>query len=448
MTFITRKSLARRTMLKGLGATLALPMLDSMAPALSAQAVKSTPRLGWVYVSHGVIFSQWKPTKIGAGFDLTPNLKPLEKLQGQFNILTGLSHLEADTKGDGSGDHTRAAAAWLTGVHAYDRTRPGVEVKLATTADQLAAQVLGKTSPIPSMELSVDTPSQGSCDSGDCFYVNTVSWRNPTTPNMTENHPRVVFERLFGDGGSRDQRLARTKKTGSILDSVMEEASDLANTLGNSDRSKLGEYLDSVREVEQRIQTAEKQGGESIELPDRPIGIPDSFEQHTKLMFDLQIMAFRADLTRVFSMIIARELSGRTYPMIGIPGQHHLISHHRDDADLMSQKARIDTYHVQMLAYLLEKMQATPDGDGSLLDHSLIMYGSGMGNGNLHRHSDLPVLLAGKLGGKFKTGYHYDYKADTPMANLLVTILDKAGVPIEKLGDSTGPLKLEALPVA
>ncbi len=448
MTFITRKSLARRTMLKGLGATLALPMLDSMVPALSAQAVKSTPRLGWVYVSHGVIFSQWKPTKIGAGFELTPNLKPLEKLQGQFNILTGLSHLEADTKGDGSGDHTRAAAAWLTGVHAYDRTRPGVEVKLATTADQLAAQVLGKTSPIPSMELSVDTPSQGSCDSGDCFYVNTVSWRNPTTPNMTENHPRVVFERLFGDGGSRDQRLARTKKTGSILDSVMEEASDLANTLGNSDRSKLGEYLDSVREVEQRIQTAEKQGGESIELPDRPIGIPDSFEQHTKLMFDLQIMAFRADLTRVFSMIIARELSGRTYPMIGIPGQHHLISHHRDDAELMSQKARIDTYHVQMLAYLLERMQATPDGDGSLLDHSLIMYGSGMGNGNLHRHSDLPVLLAGKLGGKLKTGYHYDYKADTPMANLLVTILDKAGVPIEKLGDSTGPLKLEALPVA
>ena len=448
MTFITRKSLARRTMLKGLGATLALPMLDSMVPALSAQAVKSTPRLGWVYVSHGVIFSQWKPAKIGAGFELTPNLKPLEKLQGQFNILTGLSHLEADTKGDGSGDHTRAAAAWLTGVHAYDRTRPGVEVKLATTADQLAAQVLGKTSPIPSMELSVDTPSQGSCDSGDCFYVNTVSWRNPNTPNMTENHPRVVFERLFGDGGSHAQRLARTKKTGSILDSVMEEASDLANTLGNSDRSKLGEYLDSVREVEQRIQTAEKQGGESIELPDRPIGIPDGFEQHTKLMFDLQIMAFRADLTRVFSLIMARELSGRTYPMIGIPGQHHLISHHRDDAELMSQKARIDTYHVQMLAYLLEKMQATPDGDGSLLDHSLIMYGSGMGNGNLHRHSDLPVLLAGKLCGKFKTGYHYDYKADTPMANLLVTILDKAGVPIEKLGDSTGPLKLEALPVA
>jgi hypothetical protein len=398
-------------------------------------------------VSHGVIWSQWKPTTLGQGFELTPNLKPLEKLNGQFNILTGLSHLEADTKGDGSGDHTRASAAWLTGVHAYDRTRPGVEVKLATTADQLAAQVLGKNSQIPSIEMTVDSASAGSCDSGDCFYVNTVSWRNPTTPNLPENQPRVIFERLFGDGGSAAQRAARSKKTGSILDSVMEEASGLATSLGNSDRSKLGEYLDSVRDLEQRIQGTETKTAQNFELPDRPVGIPDSFEEHTKLMFDLQIMAYRADLTRVFSMILARELSGRTYPMIGIPGQHHLISHHRDDAELMSQKARIDTYHVQMLAYLLEKMAATPDGDGSLLDHSLIMYGSGMGNGNLHRHSDMPVLLAGKLGGKFKTGYHLDYKMDTPMANLLVTLLDSAGVPIEKLGDSTGPLKMEALAV-
>jgi len=446
MTFITKKRMARRTMLKGLGASLALPMLDSMIPALSA-ATPSTPRLGWVYVSHGVIFDQWKPTKLGYGFELTPNLKPLEKLNGQFNVLTGLSHLEADTKGDGSGDHTRASAAWLTGVHAYDRTRPGVEVKLATTADQLAAQVIGRNSQIPSIEMTVDTASAGSCDSGDCFYVNTVSWRNPTTPNTCENQPRVIFERLFGDGGSSAQRLARAKKEGSILDSVMEEASGLASSLGNSDRSKLGEYLDSVRDIEQRIQSTESKTAQNFELPDRPVGIPDSFEEHTKLMFDLQIMAYRADLTRVFSLIMARELSGRTYPMIGIPGQHHLISHHRDDADLMSQKARIDTYHVQMLAYLLEKMQATPDGDGTLLDHSLIMYGSGMGNGNLHRHSDMPVLLAGKLGGRFKTGYHLDYKMDTPMANLLVAILDKAGVPIEKMGDSTGPLKMEAISV-
>src|SRR6204780_7980 len=250
MTFITKKSVARRTLLKGLGAAVALPVLDSMLPALTAQTA-STPRLGWVYASHGVIFDQWKPTKIGKGFELTPNLKPLEKVNGQFNILTGLSHLEADTKGDGSGDHTRASAAWLTGVHAYDRTRPGVEVKLATTADQLAARVLGKTTQIPSLELTVDTASQGSCDSGDCFYVNTVSWRNETTPNMMENNPRVVFQRLFGDGGSGAQRLSRGKKEGSILDSVAQEAARLSGTLGKTDQSKLGEYLDSVREIEQ-----------------------------------------------------------------------------------------------------------------------------------------------------------------------------------------------------
>jgi len=441
MSFVTKKSLPRRTMLKGLGATIALPMLDSMTPALTAQT-PAVPRLGFLYASHGVIWSQWKPKTIGKDFELTPNLQPMAKLKGQFNILSGLSHLEADTKGDGSGDHTRASAAWLTGVHAYDRTQPGVEVKLATTADQLAAQVIGKTTPIPSMEMTVDTPSQGACDAGDCFYVNTISWRTPTTPNMMESHPRVVFERLFGDGGTREQRLARVKKTGSILDSVMREAGMLATTLGSSDRSKLGEYLDSVRELEQRIQGSEKEGAASLDLPDRPIGIPDSFDQYTKLMMDLQLMAYRADLTRVFSMIIARELSGRTYPFIGIPGQHHLISHHRDDADLMSQKARIDTYHVELVAYFLEKMAATPDGDGSLLDHSLIMYGSGMGNGNLHRHSDVPVLLAGKLNGKFQTGYHHAYKQDTPMANLLMTILDRAGVRVEKIGDSTGLLPI------
>src|SRR6202142_1275944 len=265
MNFITKRALSRRTMLRGIGASRALPMLDSMVPALNAQSVKAVPRLGFVYVSHGVIFDQWKPVKLGRDFELTPNLKPLEKIKGQCNILTGLSHLEADTKGDGSGDHTRASAAWLTGVHAYDRTRPGVEVKLATTADQIAAQVIGKNSQIPSIEMTVDTASQGSCDSGDCFYVNTVSWRNDTTPNMTENHPRVIFERLFGDGGTSAQRLARAKKEGSILDSVMEEASGLASSLGNSDRSKLGEYLDSVRDLEQRIQGTETKTAENFE---------------------------------------------------------------------------------------------------------------------------------------------------------------------------------------
>lgn len=439
MNFVTRKSVPRRTFLKGTGAALALPFLDAMAPALSAQT-KFTPRVGFVYASHGVIWDDWKPKTEGANFELTTNLKPLEKLKGQFNIVSGLSHLEADTKGDGSGDHTRASAAWLTGVHVYDRTRPGVEVKVATSADQLIARELGKDSPLPSLELTTDTASQGSCDSGDCFYVNTVSWRNETTPNLTENHPRIVFERLFGDGGSAAQRRAQARATGSILDSVSAEAARLAKALGRSDRTKLSEYMESVREIETRIQNAEKQSVESIALPDRPISIPGTFEDHTRMMFDLQVLAFQADMTRVFTFILARELSLRPYPSISVPEAHHSISHHRDDPELMAKKSLIDTHHVRMLAYFLEKMAATPDGDGSLLDHSLILYGSGMGNGNLHRHSDVPVLLAGKLGGGVKTGYHHVYKYDTPMCNLLLSIMDKTGVKIDTFGDSTGRL--------
>jgi Protein of unknown function (DUF1552) len=442
MTFLTRKSLPRRTLLKGLGAGVALPLLDAMIPALSA-AAKAPSRLAFVYASHGIIHSEWKPTKLGRNFELSPNLKPLAKLRDDINILTNLSHREADTKGDGSGDHNRAAAAWLTGVHAYDRTRPGAEIRLATSADQIAAKHLGRDTQVPSMEITLDPASQGACDSGDCFYVNTVSWRSETTPNSPEMYPRVVFERLFGDGGDPTQRRARIQSQGSILDSLLEETNGLTAKLGKSDSSKLNEYLDSVRDVEQRIQSAEAQTHEAVELPDRPVGVPGTFEEQCKLMFDLQVAAFRADATRVFSIILARELSGRSYANIGVPGNHHLISHHREDAQLKAQKAKIDTYHVQLLGYFLEKMRNTPDGDGSLLDHSLTLFGSGMGDGNQHRHSDLPVLLAGKLNGKFQTGYHLDYKEDTPMANLLVTILDSVGVPMEKLGDSSGRLLLD-----
>jgi len=444
MSFLTRKALTRRTVLKGAGATIALPLLDAMLPALSAQTARPAPmRLGFVYASHGVIHSEWKPTQVGRGYELSPNLRPLAGVRDHFNVFTNLSHLEADSKGDGSGDHNRGAAAWLTGVHAYDRTRPGAEIRLATSADQIAARHLGQDTAVPSLEMTLDAATQGACDSGDCFYVNTVSWRSETSPNSPEIHPRVVFERLFGDGGSADARRARIRNEGSILDSVLEETGALNARLGRSDTSKLGEYLDSVREVERRIQNAEASFEESIELPDRPIGIPGSFEEHAKLMFDLQLMAFRSDITRVFSLIVARELSGRSYPQIGVAGNHHLISHHREDAELKSQKARIDTYHMQLLAYFLERMRDTPDGDGSLLDHSAILFGSGLGDGNLHRHSDLPALVAGKLHGKFQTGYHFDYAQDTPMANLLVTLLDHVGVPITELGDSTGQLALD-----
>jgi hypothetical protein len=326
---------------------------------------------------------------------------------------------------------------WLTGVHAYDRTRPGVEVKLATTVDQLIVREIGKTSRIPSIEMSVDFPTQGSCDSGDCFYVNTVSWRNETTPNNTESHPRILFERLFGDGGSAEARQARARSEGSILDSVREEASRVASSLGRGDKAKLGEYLDSVREIEQRIQNAESQPLD-IALPERPTDIPPTFDAHTKLMFDLQALAFQADITRVFSMIMSRELSTMTFPGIGVPEQHHGVSHHRNDPNLIAKKARIDLYQAQLFAYFLEKLQSMPEGDGSILDQSLLLYGGGMGDGNMHRHSDLPTLMAGGLNGTFKTGRHLQYKLDTPMANLLLTIMDSAGIHLEKFGDSNG----------
>jgi hypothetical protein len=288
---------------------------------------------------------------------------------------------------------------------------------------------------------------QGACDSGDCFYVNTVSWRNETTPNLAEIHPRIVFERLFGDGGSSTERLARVRATGSILDSVLAEARQLAGSLGPGDTRKLDEYLDAVREIERRIQSAEARGAQDIELPERPTGIPESFDEHARLMFDLQVLAFRADMTRVASMILARELSGLSYPNIGVPDAHHNVSHHRDDPELIDRKSRIDTHHVQLFAEFAEKLAATPDGDGSLLDNSLIIYGSGMGDGNLHRHENLPCLLAGSLGGRLRTGRHLAYPEPTPMTNLLLTVLAKVGVEQVSLGDSTGPLAPDLLSV-
>jgi hypothetical protein len=440
--FISKKALARRTFLKGAGTTLALPLLDAMVPALSAQSLKATPRLGFIYVANGVIQDQWTPKATGTAWELTPTLKPLEGVRDQLNIVSGLAHLQADTFGDGTGDHPRSSAAWLTGVHAYDRTQTGIEVRLTTTADQYAARVIGKTTQLPSLELTVDFPTQGSCDSGDCFYVNTISWRNETTPNPAETHPRIVFERLFGDGGSPAQRMARVKSTGSILDSILDEVNSLGKTLGRGDRTKLNEYTDAVREIEQRIQNTEAQGTHNVELIDRPVDVPESFDDYTKMMLDLVALAYQADVTRVFTMIFARELSTRTFAHIGVPDQHHPVSHHRNDKDLIAKKAKIDNYHVQLLNHFLTRLKNTPDGNGSLLDHSLTLYGGGMGDGNLHRHFDLPCLTAGNLGGTIKTGKHYAYRDNMPMTNLLLSILDRAGAPMEKLGDSTGPLPL------
>jgi len=446
--FITKKALSRRTFLRGASATLALPLLDAMTPALQSQARMPAPRLGFVYIPNGVIQKLWKPDATGYGFELSPTLAALAPVRGHVNVLSGLDHWEAESRGDGTGDHPRASAVWLTGVHAYNRTRPGVQVRLAKTADQFAADKIGKDTRIPSLQLTLERPSQGGCDSGDCFYSDTVSWLNETTPNMTEPHPRLVFERLFGDGGSSEQLLARAKRAGSILDSVNAEAARLASTLGSGDRTKLNEYLDSVREVERRIQNAEAGGLQSIETPERPTDIPDSFVDHARVMFDLAALAFQADITRVFTLVVGRELTGRAYPHIGVRDGHHNLSHHRGDAEAISKVARIDAHHVELLSYFLQKLHSIRDHDGTLLDNSLILYGGGMGDGNLHGHTNLPCLLAGKLGGKFKTGYHLAYPPRTPMANLLLTILDKVGVHLDRLGDSTGRLAPDPLSVA
>ena len=450
---ITKTALPRRTFLRGIGATMALPFLDAMVPAASAVAravTDPTRRLGFIYVPNGVIQDQWVPTTTGRGFDFSPILSPLEPFREQLLVLSGLAHRQADSFGDGNGDHPRATAVWLSGVHAWERRgRQGpTEIKLGITADQIAARAIGTKTPLSSLELVLETPTAIACDTGDCFYSNTISWRDETTPLDMEAHPRVVFERLFGEGGSAADRLAVMTQTGSILDSVTQEVARLERTLGPRDRNKLDEYLTAVRDIEERIQRSELRGAESIvELPDRPVDIPETFDEHAKLMLDLQTLAFQADITRVFTLMLAREASPRTYASIGVPDQHHTVSHHRNAPEYIAKKAKIDTYHIQMLGYFLEKLRNTPDGDGNLLDHSMIVYGGGIGNGNLHEHTNLPCLVAGSGGGRIRGGRHRAYPEDTPMANLLLSVLDKAGVPADQLGDSTGLLNTAPLSI-
>ena len=441
--FITKKTLPRRSILRGAGAMIALPLLDAMVPALTAiakTAAAPARRLGCVYVPNGYIAGEWIPATVGAGYELTPSLKPLAPVRDHVTVLSGLDHLEANSKGDGNNAHRRAPAAWLTGVHAYIS---GGQPSLQTSMDQIVAREFGKQTPLGSLELCLESATQIACDSGDCFYQNTVSWRTPTVPLSMETHPRVIFERLFGDGGTAAQRAMQARATGSILDSVNREVAGLQATLGSDDRTKLTEYLDAVRQVEQRIQSTATQHVEAQTLPDRPVDIPESFEDYAKLMWDLQVLAYVGDVTRVFTMMMAREVSAQAFPQIGLPEQHHSLSHHLNNPVLMGKKAQIDRHLMGLFGYFLEKLQATPDGDGTLLDHSLIVYGGGLGNPNLHQHDNLPCLLAGGAAGQLKGGRHLAYPAGTPMANLLLTMLDMLGVPTpEKIGDSTRHLSL------
>jgi hypothetical protein len=454
---ITRKALPRRTFLRGLGATLSLPLLDAMLPAFSA-AIKGAGapicRLGFVYVPNGVAMNDsinyWTPKGVGTDFELAPIMAPFAPYRDRLTIVSGLAQKQGESLGDGNGEHTRACATWLTGVH--PKKTEGADIALGTTADQIAAAQFGKHTVLPSIEMissEIDLVLGGQCEAGySCAYMNTVSWQSPTTPLPVENNPSVIFDRLFGEGGTREERLDRMKKKRSLLDRVNDDLARLQRTLGQSDRLRITEYLDAVREIERRIQTAEAQNAAStLPVPDRPAGIPARFDEHLKLLYDLQWLAYQGDMTRVFTLMYGRELNSRPYPEIGIAEPHHGLSHHGDKPEQLEKYSRLNTYHAQLFAYFLERLRSTPDGDGTLLDHSLILYGGAMSNPNVHLHVNLPLVVAGGGAGRLKGGRHLSFEPSdhVPMTNLLVSLLDKGGVTVDKLGDSTGRINLDTL---
>jgi len=440
--FITKKRLPRRTFLRGVGATLALPLLDSMIPArtlLAQTAAKPLPRLGFVYVPHGAIMDKWTPASVGGGFEFTPILKPLEPFRDYINVVSGLGHRAADT----TAVHSLSPTTWLSGVR--PKATQGVDAFAGVTADQIAAQSIGQDNPLPSMELATEDHSGliGSCDRDyGCIYMNTLSWRTPETPLPMEINPRKVFERMFGQGGSPSERLARIQEDRSILDAISKEASALQLQLGPSDRQTMNQYLENGREIERRIQRAEKsQGDADLQLPARPAGVPFDFEEHVALMYELMALSYQANITRIITFMVSREVSNRTYTQVGVTDGHHAISHHQNRAEKMAKNVLIQTFNVNQFKGFLEKLKAMPDGDGSLLDHTLLLYGSNMSNSNAHDHYPLPNLVVGGAAGTMKGGRHLKYADHTPMTNLLITMLDKVGVKQESLGDSTGTLE-------
>ena len=443
MSFITKKHLSRRTFIRGMGVGLSLPLLESMVPAqtpLAKTAANPQIRLGLCFMPHGAVMAQWTPAEAGA-LKLSPILAPLEPHRDRVVVISNLAHQMAGPQGpgDNGGDHTRCPAVYLNGVH--PKRTDGADIRAGATIDQIAAQKIGQNTLLPSLELAIEDYSGlvGSCDVGfSCTYMNTMSWRTPTTPMPMEINPRVVFDRMFGDGATAEERLRRIESQRSILDAVTGQIRRLQGGLGTNDRNRVAEYLDTVREIERRIQLSEKQSKSNLDVPASPSGIPDEWEEHMKLMLDLMTVAFQADITRISAFMMAREVSYRTFPKIGISEAFHPASHHQNNAARLEALTRINTYHVTFLAYLLERLKNAPDGDGSLLDHSLILYGGAMSNSNVHNHSPLPVLVAGGAAGRMKGGRHLKYPENTPMANLLMTILEKAGIPQESVGDSTG----------
>ena len=445
---ISKVSLPRRTVLRGIGATVALPLLDAMVPALAAiqtSAAKPVRRLAFIYVPNGVAKNHsgvdfWKP-RGGDRLELSPILSPLAAYVDQLVVVSGLSHATAQQGSDGNGDHTRSTATWLSGVR--PKKTQGSDLRAGTTADQIAAEKLGTDTVLPSLELAaIDIDYLvGQCENGySCAYTSTLAWRTPTAPLPAVGNPRVVFEQLFGEGGTTAQRIARLQKRSSILDAVAREISRLERTLGPGDRARTSEYIDAVREVERRIQKAEARAGDSL-LPSPAAGVPEKFSDHVQLMFDLQWLAYQADITRVCTFMLGRELNNRTFPEIGVNEAHHSISHHSDNPEQIAKLLKINVLQSQLFAAFLEKLRATPDGDGSLLDHSLVLFGAGMSNPNVHSHMDLPLVVVGGGAGTMKGGRHLEYPLETPMTNLLVSMLGKAGIPVDRLGDSTGRIE-------
>ena len=444
---IFKKAIPRRALLRGLGASMALPLLDAMVPSLTAfQNTPARPvtRFGVMYVPNGMVMQQWTPAAEGTSFELTPTLAPLAPFRDDLIVLSNLACVP--TPGRPGGAHAKASTRFLTDV-----SPPTSETWLdaGISMDQIAARKIGASTQLASLELAIESAeTAGACDVGfACAYTNTISWLGAGTPLPPENNPRAVFERLFGDSSSTDPktRLARIRQDRSVLDSVRDEVARLQGALGAGDRVKLIEYLEAIRDVERRIQKAEARGDQELPVVDHPPGIPATYDAHVRLMCDLQVLAYQTDLTRIITFMLGREFSGVTYPQIGVPDAHHPITHHQQETEKVAKVVKINHYHVTQFAYLLEKMRSTPDGDGSLLDHTIMMYGTGMGDCNAHDPRSIPLVLAGGRSAQLKGGRHVRYPKETPLANLHLTLLDKLGVPLDRIGDSTGRLDAREL---
>src|SRR6186713_1182376 len=427
MSFITKTHLSRRTFLHGVGVTMALPLLESMIPAATAfgqTAARPRTRLGAIYFPHGAIMPKWTPAKEGAGYELTEILQPIKPFYDQVSIISDLRHANAYGSG-ATANHNRSAAAFLSGAFA----EVGAQPSLGITVDQIAAQKIGQNTPLPSLELTIEEPSLNCGDGLSCSYRDTISWQGPHAPLPMQNNPQVVFERLFGDGNTAEQRKTRRAQSISLLDSVVGEATSLQRKLPATDRTRLDQYLSDVREIERRIQKAGQQLSGDLDVPPAPTGVPSDVEEHIKLMYDLQVLAWQTEITRVSTFQVAHELSNAVYAKSTVRDAFHILSHHSNITENKERFTVLNRYHVGLLAYFLDKLQKTPDGDGTLLDHSIVLYGSGLGDGNQHDHADLPVLVAGGGSGRHQGGKHIRTPKDTPMANLLVSVLAKMDLP-------------------